>query len=345
LSEGLIISPPGSGKTVMALELISRLGQRCLWLTHRSFLADQFTDRALTFLDVEEGSVGVIQGPTHEIGNKVTVGMITTIYDQKPNLRDTFGAVFIDECHHVPAKTFLTVLNQVSPLYLFGITATAYRRDNLEQIMFNALGEVAYQISLKELVEAKKIIIPQIVKAYTGVFVPDLTARSYGALIAKLIRNEHRNRLIVKAALHNYTSHKTIILSSRVEHCNRLHDMLSQFENVRVEIALGNHSQTERRKVAEIVNSGDFDILIATDRLLEEGFDYKPMSKLIFGTPKKSMAAVTQSVGRIMRVSSGKKFAIVYDLIDSNPVFLRQAGYRESRIYLPSEMKVKEIRL
>jgi len=43
-----------------------------------------------------------------DIGNEITVGLLQSFARQKDmaELRDKFGTIVVDECHHIPAKTF-----------------------------------------------------------------------------------------------------------------------------------------------------------------------------------------------------------------------------------------------
>jgi superfamily II DNA or RNA helicase len=142
--EGLLVAPAGSGKTVIGLSMIPLYGQPCLWLTHTRALAYQAMERIEQFLPgLESDDVGLLGDSKWAMGKWITVGLIPTLVRRAKELhemRNAFGLVILDEAHHCPASTFLQVISNLNPYYLYGLTATPYRRDKLENLMFQTIG-------------------------------------------------------------------------------------------------------------------------------------------------------------------------------------------------------------
>ena len=103
---GVIVAPPGAGKTIMGLHIIAQKQQSALIIVHRKQLFDQWIDRIQSFLGIPKVRIGKIEGGKCEIGNEITVAMIQSL--QSDNLPDkiyhSFGTILVDECHHIPAK-------------------------------------------------------------------------------------------------------------------------------------------------------------------------------------------------------------------------------------------------
>jgi len=57
---GVIVSPPGSGKTIIGLELIAQKRQLALIFVHRKQLFDQWLDRIQSFLKIPKKNIGQI---------------------------------------------------------------------------------------------------------------------------------------------------------------------------------------------------------------------------------------------------------------------------------------------
>jgi superfamily II DNA or RNA helicase len=83
---GVIVAPPGAGKTVMGLEIVARKQQPALIIVHRRQLFDQWVDRVQSFLGIPKFQIGRIEGGNYEIGQEITVAMIQSL--QTPGLSD-----------------------------------------------------------------------------------------------------------------------------------------------------------------------------------------------------------------------------------------------------------------
>jgi superfamily II DNA or RNA helicase len=96
---GLLDVDPGKGKTVMALNIASRLGKCALVIVHKSFLLNQWIERIEQFLP--GARVGKIQGQILDIDNKdIVIGMLQSL-SMKEYPKDTFrnfGLAIYDEC-------------------------------------------------------------------------------------------------------------------------------------------------------------------------------------------------------------------------------------------------------
>lgn len=68
-------------------------------------------------------------------------------------LKNRFGMVIVDECHHIPAKSFREVITQLNCYYLYGLTATPKRKNNDEKLIYVYIGNIIYEMTQKELLE------------------------------------------------------------------------------------------------------------------------------------------------------------------------------------------------
>lgn len=141
---GILVAPPGSGKTVIGVYLIAERRQSTLILVHRQPLAEQWRVQLALFLGLRQKDVGQIGGGRNRPNGRLDVGMLQSLV-RKSAVRDLvadYGQVIIDECHHVPAVSFERVLNEVKARYILGLTATPSRRDGQHPILEMQCGPV-----------------------------------------------------------------------------------------------------------------------------------------------------------------------------------------------------------
>ena len=317
--EGVLVAPAGSGKTIMGLSIIPLLGQPTLWLTHTGPLADQVVERAKAFLP-GIGEIGTIGSGKWNIGKILTIGMIQTIVrntDEIIKLRENFGLVILDEAHHCPARTFLDVLCHLNPYYMYGLTATPYRRDGLEQLMFQTIGTTTTTIPIKKVEKYGGIIMPTVWQR--TIHSKPIEGNDIQAILDKcIVHNPKRTSIIVEDVLHESRSgHFCIVVSDRREHCEILYKQISAGWE-KTGIATGKYSKKYVQEQVAAFNDGRITTLIATFALLGEGFDVPFLDRAFLSMPFRAEAKAEQLIGRIQRSFPGKKDAIVYDYVDED---------------------------
>jgi len=196
---GLLVARCGAGKTIMALELIARIGQKTLVCVHNRKLMEQWQENIEEIFGEKSGQYG---GGKKKVGDNITIGMVQTVVRNVEKIADEFGCVVYDECHHLAANTFFKVANGINSTYRFGITATPNRKDQKGFLFKAALGPVRHKISKKE-VEDAGITIPATVNVIkTNFNFPEFRDeeseffKNYTKLSEKLITDIERVRLI-----------------------------------------------------------------------------------------------------------------------------------------------------
>jgi len=105
---GIIVAPPGSGKTIIALKIVAEKQQPTLIIVHRKQLMEQWIERIEAFLGIPAYEIGKIGQGKLKIGKHITIATIQTLTKkleglEKDKLMNAFGTIIIDECHHIPS--------------------------------------------------------------------------------------------------------------------------------------------------------------------------------------------------------------------------------------------------
>lgn len=337
---GLISIPCGGGKTILALHLAHRLGVKTLVLVHKSFLQDQWMERAKEFTNAK---LGIIRQSTIDTENKdIVIGMIQSISmrDYDEHIFDQFGLIIVDECHHIASRVFSRALYKTGTQYTIGLSATPKRADGLTRVLYWYLGRTLHK-------EEKKPDNAVIVRKFNmqledALFVeksqwsPKGLIPSMPKMITNLSKIKRRNRIIINIinTLRKNPKRKILILSGRIAHLEYLKEevdkKIAEDEKSGKLIAgecrtcyyIGKLKQSER---VDAETNGD--ILFASYEMAQEGFDVPRLNTVILATPKK---AITQAIGRVMRriLTESDLKPLIVDVCDILSTFTNQGKSR-----------------
>ena len=149
---GVLVAPPGSGKTVMACALIAERKLPTLILAHSKPLLDQWRAQLEALLGLASKQIGQRGGGRRKLTGVVDLAMIQSLkaIDDLEAFFGGYGLIVVDECHHLPAFSFEAAVRRAPARHFLGLTATPYRRDGLQEIVTMQCGPIRHQIATSE---------------------------------------------------------------------------------------------------------------------------------------------------------------------------------------------------
>ncbi|MEI6315621.1 MAG: DEAD/DEAH box helicase [Syntrophus sp. (in: bacteria)] len=330
---GVLQAPTGSGKTVIALSIIAARRQPCLIMVHSKELMDQWIERIEQFLCIPKDEIGIIGNGKMKIGERITVGIINSIYPVAGEIRNHFGHVVVDECHRCPSRTFTEAVSAFDCKFMMGLSATPYRRDGLTKLIGWHLGR-KIEVEQADLTEADIILDVEVIARETMFASSYDASEEYTRVLSELTEDADRNQLIAADVIREATNGGGIclVLTDRREHCHALAALITP-SGIETAILTGEVSNGSRKAIVERLNSGGVRVLIATGQLIGEGFDCKGLSTLFLACPVKFSGRLIQYLGRILRPALGKDKAKVYDYCDVHIGVLASSARARQQVY------------
>ena len=316
---GLIEVHCGFGKTICALNIISKLKKKTLVIVHKEFLLEQWKERIAQFLPTAK--VGRIQADVIDIEDKdIVIGMLQSLSMKKypTSLFQRFGLTIVDETHHISSQVFSNALYQIVTKYMLGLSATMDRKDGLTYVFKMFLGEIIYKKEREstDIVTVKGIEFNIEDEEFNKIEYNFKGQVHYSKMIKKLCEFNRRTEFILRVlsdSLKEDNSQQFIILAHNKNILKYLHDAVKHRKIATVGYYVGGMKQKDL-KLSESKK-----VIIATYAMAEEALDIKSLTSLIMATPKTD---VRQAVGRILRKKQSN--ALVFDIIDIHPIFQRQ---------------------
>ncbi len=353
---GVLSATTAFGKTVIAASMIAARKVNTLILVHTQALMNQWKASLDQFLRIDEpipeapkgrgrkrqySHIGRLGGGKNQLSGIIDIAIIGSLIDEgdaKPLVRD-YGMVIVDECHHVPASRFETVLREVTAQYVYGLSATPIRQDGHHPIIFQQCGPIRYRVDRKEQSLARgfsHILIPRFTRFRKPITAPETwpIADVYSALTESKARND----LILHDIAHVISKNGApLILTERVEHAKMLTDALQKaFSHVRVFFLSGKGSAREKQaRLNELRNVPKSEPLaiVATGKYVGEGFDVPRLDTLFVTMPVAWKGTVAQYAGRLHRIYENKREVTVYDYVDIHIPVLERMYHKRLGAY------------
>ncbi len=333
---GILVLPPGMGKTVVATALLARRGTSTLVIVNRRALVEQWRAQLSAFLGIPESSVGKLTGDrSHPTGEIDIATMQFLARGEHGEALAQYGHVIVDECHHCASPSFERVLRTIPARSILGLTATPKRRDGHHPIMHMQLGPIRFEISARLAAAWRPFVHRYFVRPTE--FVLPAFSEELTELQSHLAQDERRNSFILDDAVAALREGRSpLLLCQRREHVLQLAGRLGRYVKNQFVLMGGMTARQRQATFAALraLDSGEQRLVVATGSYIGEGFDDARLDTLLLVAPISWKGTLAQYVGRLHRQHPDKREVWIFDYADKAVPRLarmfekRQTGYR-----------------
>lgn len=313
----ICVAPPGFGKTLIGAKIFEQRAVKTLIIVNKNMLLDQWISRFVDYFGYKKSDIGFLGKSQNRLNGNIDIATMQSL-NNIPELVENYTQVIVDECHHIPALTFEQIVKNFKGRYILGLSATPNRKDELDPILYQQLGNISYEYK-KPKTHTNRLLV--IKTEFTS------SADNYAAIINELVSNEDRNRQIVKTIKENI-DRKILLLSDRIEHLNLLENILKE---EKIDFVSVHGSQNKKEQVENMQKVKTSSLILATSSFFGEGIDFPHLNTIIFATPISFYGRLIQYLGRIGR---GNQECLAIDFLDSKNAMLnstykkRLEGYK-----------------
>lgn len=249
-------------------------------------------------------------------------------------LRDNcIGCDLRDERHHIGAASFDAILKRVKATYVLGLTATPIRRDGQQPIIFMQCGPIRHTAANPANALHDLEVLPQ--SLYRRIDLPQESGIQ--EVFRHLANDPDRTAAIASEIESSYNQgRKVLVLTERTEHLDAIVSALAG----KVASPFVLHGRMSKKQRVTLITELDAlppdapRVLLATGKLVGEGFDHPPLDTLVLAMPISWKGTLQQYAGRLHREHASKTDVRIIDFVDIGHLALlrmwekRQRGYR-----------------
>lgn len=314
---GIIISPTGTGKTVLGSAILSAFpNKKKVFLCHTKTLLQQTTKEMIKF----GFNTSMVGDSKQDLSGDVVVAIEKSFFNMMEKMGDkfpTFDVVIVDESHHLSHKGCIydLILSRMHKTQTrFGLTATEPLSEEAILMCEGLLGPVIGEFSLADAqekgriskIKIKLVNSPRPLKSYTLTKYVDI----YEAVI---VNNQERNKIIAQTMTALNKEGKTCICYIReIEHGQNI---IKELRNTPTKFVKGSVTGNLRETIRKDLQEKKLMNVVASSAWTE-GVNIPSINAIIIAGGGKSEIELLQKIGRGLRRDTDKEEVLIIDIID-----------------------------
>ncbi len=305
----LIVSPGGSGKTVMAALIVAmavKAKMSVLLLAHRREIVKQIHDH-LRRCGLSDSNLSVIMADVDDYDPEASVQIASIDTFRVRTKRGTIDRpsadlIFVDEAQHVMARTWRKLIRRYRGSALIGATATPWRLDG--KGLGDVFKEIVHATTHAELIQRGILAAPRMFVA-PDEYLPilDDVRIQHGDYVVKQLEHVVNQSTLVGNVIDNWAEHargwSTLVFAVSIEHSRHL---MNRFRaaGVAADHVDGFMPLNERDRVLKEFHDRKTTVL-CNCMVLAEGYDLPACKGAVFARPTRSLALYYQQAARAAR--------------------------------------------
>lgn len=300
----LINGKPGFGKTILALALAKKLGQKTLVICTNTTIREMWMQEVRKWFGFEPGIIG---SGKFNIEPPIVISNIQSVNKHAVTLASTFGLIIVDEVHHCVATTFTNFLEESKARYRIGLSGTLKRKDGLNVMFKDYFGFKIFSPPVNNTLPPTIHRFKLKVQLSGNLQVP-------WALRANDVYSDptYKTAVITACQLYQSAGHKVLFVADRIELIDSILAALEE-RGIPTFRIVGETPLAEREQVQKDVADGEPCVLGASMSIFSEGVSLNQLSCLVLGSLVNNESLLEQLAGRIQRIVEGKKDPILVD--------------------------------
>ncbi|MBX2897238.1 MAG: DEAD/DEAH box helicase family protein [Cyclobacteriaceae bacterium] len=320
--------PTGTGKTNVFCEIVNRhwrknQGSTILILTHKRELVNQTCKRLKEFSIHFPGKIMSMEAS--DPNSRIQIATVQTLIRRKTKLeflkKRKISLIIIDEAHHIPAETYIDLLNYYSSsdTLILGVTATPQRTDGRGfSEVFNTLIQSR---SIKEFIELGYLadVVHYKTSSYYEIKtrlkdIPiDKTTNDFDEemLGQLMIGDEYMSDAVESYFKYRGDHKRAIVFAVNIKHSESLVDRFRS-RGVKAAHLDSKTGKEARENILRDFSNGIISVLCNVG-IVTEGFDCPDAEIVQLVRPTKSITLYLQQVGRVLRPKQNGRHALILD--------------------------------